>query len=227
MIHGHFNAATLQNDIAIIPLGRGQTINLALATPVAITTVRVQIGDEGIVASFGFDTVSSNAISEHLLVGRQVVVDNSKCSKEYGAPVHVNQFCARDTKPIDEDDEDDQEPTTVEPETEKPDDDTEDNEQGGNETPGNGESNGFPNLDWSRMGRVFKGDDIHVPSSVCRGDTGSALVRKSGEGYVAYGIVARVPRGCNPDKPAVYTRLPSFTQWIEDATLGAARIVNY
>lgn len=247
LIHSHFNGKTLENDLAIITLPQNQLINVQIVTPIAISRMAVPLNQNGTVASFGFENDTSNAISEHLMVARQVVIDNQACADAFGRPVHAHQFCGQDRPTVEappvEDEEDDGGDDEGDASGEDGDaggedgDGTGSNEEGENDGTGEGNSNEGENDQaqgggdwtngWSRrsMGRVSTNDNEQ--STVCRGDTGSAIIRRTDKGIVGFGIVSRIPQGCNADRPALYTRLPAFTQWLEDATLGEVRIVDY
>lgn len=182
---------------------------------------------EGVVASFGFTSNTANTISERLMVARQVVIPNTDCKEVFERPVMRTQFCAQDQPP--------QPPAedTTPPGSETTEDEIS-QEEGPTEEENGDKPNkpGFPNYDWTGFGsarslaRQEDEKSTVVLSAVCRGDTGSALVYRVNDRYVAYGIVSRVPNGCNRKQPALYTSLSAFTQWIEDATLGAADLVN-
>lgn len=236
LIHSHFNQATLENDVAIIPLRNGQTFNENIARIIPIARSRPIMSRVGVVASFGFITNTATTISERLMVARQVIIPDGDCRAVFDRPVHRNQFCAQDQPPQPPPEDD-----TPEPENPEPEDDntggndsndagnSEEGGDGGNDDGNTGENSpGFPNYDWSSFtGRSLdkKPEEI-VLSAVCRGDTGSALVYMVEDRYVAYGLVSRVPNGCNRKQPALYTDLTAFSQWIEDATGGDAEIVK-
>lgn len=234
LIHSHFNAKTLENDLAIITLPQNQLINVEIGKPIIIASRAVAVKDIGNVSSFGFESDSGTTISENLMVARQVVIENNACAEAFNRPVHHNQFCGQDPKTL---------PTP--PEEALPEDDPtpeisgetsgsnegSDGDGDGGDGDGNDDDDGDDahNTDdaWANgWGRRFgaRVATQNQQTSVCRGDTGSALVRKSDKGYVAFGIVSRVPRGCNSELPALYTLLPAFTQWLEDATLGEVEI---
>lgn len=225
LIHSDFDAQTLENDLAIITLPQNQLINLQIVRPIAITKTPVKVTDEGIVASFGFENNESTTISENLMIGHQIVIENEACAAAFDRPVHVNQFCGQDPKAVSP-------PGPPEGSSEPDDSKLESDEKKKN-------SDGFedePVADnddddwtngWSRSGLSRVATDEKNQTSICRGDTGSALVRETDKGTVGYGIVSRVPQGCNVDKPALYTHLPAFYQWLEDATLGEVHIVDF
>lgn len=233
LIHSHFNQDTLENDIAIIPLKNGQTFNENIAKIIPIGRKNPPMSREGVVASFGFTSNTASTISERLMIARQVIVPNADCKKVFDIPVHRNQFCSQDQPP--QPPAEDEKPVVPKPEDPKPEEtipEGDDHSEAGgsngtNDNTGSGNTGqgGFPNYDWGTFRRSLARQKV-VLSAVCRGDTGSALVYKVNERYVAYGLVSRVPRGCNREQPALYTRLSEFTQWIEDATLGAAELVN-
>lgn len=236
LIHSHFNQATLENDIAIIPLSNGQTFNENIAKIIPIARNSPPMSREGVVASFGFTSNTASTISERLMVARQVVIPNGDCREVFKRAVHRNQFCAQDQPPQPPAEEE----APAEEETPPEGGDTPPAEGGGaspgegggaspgEETPSEGGQGGFPSYDWGEFGRSLtrRAEPDVVLSAVCRGDTGSALVYKVDDKYIAYGLVSRVPNGCNRKQPALYTSLSAFIQWIEDATLGAADIVN-
>lgn len=225
LIHGQFNQATLENDLAIISLRNGQTFNENIAKVVPIARYSPPMSREGFVASFGFTSNNLKTISERLMVARQIIIPNADCSKVFGRPVHRNQFCAQDQPPQPPADE----PIEDEDEEEDQDEDDESPDSGGDadDSADDGLDPGLPGFDWGNFGRAItpRREEV-VLTGVCRGDTGSAVVFQVDERYVAYGLVSRVPRGCNNNQPALYTDLTSFTQWIEDATLGAATILR-
>lgn len=222
LIHSHFDAKTLENDLAIITLPQNQLINLEIVKPIPIGRKVVQLKDEGTVTSFGFESDAANTISENLMVARQIVIDNKACAAAFNRPVHANQFCGQDPKviaaPIDDG------------EGKNSGDDGNSSEDGKEPDDSNADEPPVDNDDWTNgwmhsMDRVAA--DGKNQTAVCRGDTGSAIVRTTKEGVVGLGIVSRVPQGCNADRPALYTHLPAFTQWLEDATLGEVAIVDY
>lgn len=217
-IHSSFNSQTLENDIAIITLPQNQLIKMDLVKPIAIAKTEVQVADQGAVASFGFESNESNTISEHLMIGRQVVVEDKACADAFGRAVHANQFCGQDPKtvppPPDSGEPPFEPPTEPKESTENSDAMVDDSEEN------------WPASGWSRSGLARLAYDDKAQSAVCRGDTGSAIVRQTDQGIVAFGVVSRVPQGCNTDKPALYTRLPAFYQWLKDATNDEVQIVS-
>lgn len=214
---------------------------MQIVTPMRITRREVQINDPGTVASFGFENNTATTISENLMVARQAVINNQACAEAFNRPVHANQFCGHDARnappppeeeptppedepspPEDEPSPPEEEPTPPEEEPSPPEDDDEGSSE---DDPPSEDSQSWSN-GWSRrsMNRVATNDRRRT--AVCRGDTGSAIVRRTEQGIIGFGIVSRVPQGCNAERPALYTLLPAFVQWIEDATLGEVQIVN-
>lgn len=219
----------MENDLAIITLPQTQLINTELVKPIAIARKAVQITDSGTVASFGFENDAATTISDDLTVATQVVIDNQNCADAFNVAVHANQFCGQDPKvspPPGGDEENDGEKegengSSAEKGEGNSESSTEDNDN--NEDEKNQENNDWTG--WSRkMGRIAP--DQKQQTAVCRGDTGSAIVRRTEEDIIGFGIVSRVPSGCNAERPALYTHLPAFVQWLEDATLGEVKIVD-
>lgn len=230
LIHSHFNAKTLENDLAIITLPQNQLINVQIVKPIAIARAAVELKNEGSVFSFGFESDSATTISEDLMIARQIVIDNQACADAFSRPVHANQFCAQDPKvpppappapPAPAPEGETSGEAAASPEENASAEASPDAEADADETNTDDWANG-----WSRrsMGRVAA--DAKKQTAVCRGDTGSAIVRRTEAGaIIGFGIVSRVPQGCNAEKPALYTLLPAFVQWLEDATLGEVQIV--
>lgn len=52
----------------------------------------------------------------------------------------------------------------------------------------------------------------------CDGDSGGSLARRTKDGWVLEGIVS-YGVGCGDGKPAVYTRVRTFINWIRDHLL--------
>lgn len=205
LIHQHFNPETLINDLAVILLSNGEKFNSRTGPPIPISCRGIFPGEEGLVASFGFNSDRSNTISEKLMVARQVVIENGPCARVFNRQLHRNQFCGQDQPP----------PAQPDPINETEDDDSEEDDD---------DSTGD---DRRRRRRDITARNGATPlTSVCRGDTGSGLVRKVGDNFVLYALVSRVPSGCNRDNPAIYTNVAPFCQWLEDATLGAVNTVN-
>jgi len=267
LIHSHFNPETLDSDIAIILLPLGQNFNLGVGKAIPISRRSANIGQEGVVAGFGFNSDSSNAISEQLMLARQFVIENQPCADIYRRPVHRSQFCGQDHPPQPPNDEDDMSDDGGNPPGGNP------PPPGGNPPPPGGNPpppggnppppggnppppggnppppggnppppgenppppggnpppqadpedtpniGGFPNFDWSRSLARVTG-----LKAVCRGDTGNAIFRSTANGYVAFGLLSRVPQGCNGLRPALYTNLSPFVPWIVDTTHGEATI---
>lgn len=229
LIHSHFNAKTLENDLAIITLPQNQLINTELVTPIAIARKVVELNENGTVASFGFENDAATTISEDLTVATQVVIDNQNCADAFNVAVHANQFCGQDPKVLPPPSEEEGEGNGDDSDNESSGENGENNSESGNEANNNneGETNqdGSDWTNWSRrMGRVATNEKQQT--AVCRGDTGSAIVRRTEQYIIGFGIVSRVPSGCNAERPALYTHLPAFTQWLEDATLGEVKIVD-
>ena len=228
IVHSHFNIDTLVNDVAIILLPNGHEINLALGTVIPISRKPVSAGEAGFVASWGFTTDNSNRISENLMVARQVVIENTACFQQFERAVHRNQFCAQDQSVKKELEEPSEESSSSEETVEDPQDEQQDQEQQETEQQETEQNNRGnqpdyipPIWEWNGFRQLTRSNGL---SGVCRGDTGSAIIRKSEKGIVAIGIVSRVASTCDGEHPALYTSLSSFIQWITDATLGAAVI---
>lgn len=207
---------------------------MQIVKPIAIARAAVELKNEGSVFSFGFESDAATTISEDLMIARQIVIDNQACADAFSRPVHANQFCAQDPKV----------PAPAPPGPPAPAAPGAPAPEGENSTEaeaspeGNASAEASPEAEtedtntgdwangWSRrsMGRVAA--DAKKQTAVCRGDTGSAIVRRTEAGaIIGFGIVSRVPQGCNAEKPALYTLLPAFVQWLEDATLGEVQIV--
>lgn len=214
LIHSHFNPDTLENDLAVITLSNGQTINRRHGTPIPVSCRGLFPGDEGSVASFGFNNDNSNTISDKLLVARQVIIANEPCARTFNRQLHRNQFCAQDQQPIIL-------PPPVSEESSSSESDEEDDPP--QEDPSANAM--FPPL-FGRRSIARNNNNGQRLTAVCRGDTGSGLVRSINNVNTLYALVSRVPEGCNNDNPAIYTNVAPFCTWLEDCTLGAVSTTN-
>lgn len=217
----------MENDLAIITLPQTQLINTELVKPIAIARKAVELNESGSVASFGFANDAATTISEDLTVATQVVIDNQKCADAFNVAVHANQFCGQDPRVIPPPEEGDN--TEHEGASGSSAMSQEDNSESSDEHNNNDENqNNQENNDWTTWSRSMAriATNEKQQTAVCRGDTGSAIVRRTEEDIIGFGIVSRVPSGCNAERPALYTHLPAFTQWLEDATLGEVKIVD-
>lgn len=52
--------------------------------------------------------------------------------------------------------------------------------------------------------------------AVCIGDSGGPLVLIRNGRYIVIGLVSRTPRLCNTQKPQVFTRVSTYTDWIKE-----------
>lgn len=243
LIHSHYNPTTLENDLAVITLPADQKIDLSLAKSIAVAKNVQDVGSVGLVASFGFTSNEATSISEKLLVAQQFIVANKGCETAFSRSVHRNQFCGQNQPPAEteppaggggnrESESGGDDNTLGDADASggnangsggNTSDDNTDNGSGGGGGGDGGSDTGFMGMQWSRALSSPKAASL---SSVCFGDTGSALVRKKGEKYIAFGLLSRIPGGCNNLRPALYTRLSSYSQWIEDVTLGQASVVE-
>lgn len=204
----------------MVTLSNGQTINRRHGTPIAISCRGLFPGDEGWVASFGFNNDQSNTISDKLMVARQVVIANEPCARAFNRPLHRNQICAQDQAPPPP-------PPVEEPEESDSSESDEEDDPPQEEPAGNAM---FPPM--FAMRSISRNNNHGQRlTAVCRGDTGSGLVRSVAAANnqninTLYALVSRVPQGCNNDNPAIYTLLAPSCQWLEDTTLGAVSTTN-
>lgn len=185
------------------------------------------------------------------MLAHQTVVKNSGCEAAFSRPVHRNQFCGINTVP-EGDTNPPKEGSASHGSNASGDGHTSDEgKTSGNDSDsaGNGgdvnthntvgvadtasntsdlsasmgdlPDGGFLGMSWNR---ALRNSRLPILSSVCNGDTGSALVRKKGDKYIAFGILSRVPGGCNDERPALYTQISAFSNWIKDVSAGQAVI---